>query len=131
MSNDKTYTRRRVLPMPRAADKAQQLKYALKRLHQHRKKWVEPDDASLILNLHFSVKSFRRGVFHAEASLEIPVDEGFQYYSISKTTKTKAGALRGVIEEIQNSKWFHHMKAKKVYFKVTGIEMEELYRGYL
>lgn len=131
MTHDKVYTKKRVLRLPRSADKAQQMKYALKRARRHRHKWPEPEDADLVLNLHFSVKSFSKQSFHADATLEIPVKEGFQYFSISGGSNTEAGALRSVIAEIQNSKWFHHMKSRKVYFKVTGAGMEELYRGYL
>jgi len=129
--HDKVYTKRRVLAQPRGLDKAGQLRYAMKRARKHRKKWEVPEDAYLILNLHFSVKSFSQHSYHADATLEIPVEDGYQYFSIAKGDKTRAGALRAVIVEIQNSKWFHFMKAKGVYFKVTGVEMEELYRGYL
>ncbi len=131
MAFTKDFSRSRVIAQPKNPDKADQLRYALRRARRHRKKWVEPDDAYLILSLHFSVKSYSQHSYHAEASLEIPVENGFQYASIAKGSKTRAGALRAVITEIENSKWFHHMKKRKVYFKVTGAGMEELYRGYL
>ena len=128
---DKVYTSTRVKPMPSGPDKGKQLEYALKGARRQKKKWPKPEDAKLILNLHFSVKSYKQHTFHADATLEIPVTEGFQYFSVAHTNKTKAGALRQVIEEIQNSFWFHHMKSRGVYFRVTGIDMEEIYRGYL
>jgi len=128
---EKTYTSTRVKRMPTGADKGKQLEYKLKGARRQKKKWPQPDDAKLILNLHFSVKSFKQHTFHADATLEIPVKEGFQYFSVTNTNKTKAGALRHVIEEIQNSFWFQHMKKRGVYFRVTGIEMEDIYRGYL
>lgn len=130
--NDKTYrVKERVLKLPRAADKGQQIKYALRRRRKQKKKWEEPDDAYLILNLHFTVLSFSRQSFNAEACLEIPVKEGFQYYTVSAGAHTRAGALRRVIQDMENSFWFRHMKEKKIYFRVTGEGMEELYRGYL
>jgi hypothetical protein len=131
MAHDKVYTRTRGLKQPRGPDKGQLLKYALKRARKQKHKWPVPEDAYLILDLHFSVKSFRRQSFHADATLEIPVEGGFDYFSVSHGGGTRAGALRGVIVEIQNSKWFHHMKKRGVYFKVSGAGMEELYRGYL
>ena len=127
----KTYTSTRVKSMPSAPGKDKQLAYALRRARKQRRKWPEPDDAKLILNLHFSVKSWKQHTFHADATLEIPVEGGFSYFSVTNTNKTKAGALRHVIEEIQNSFWFQHMKKRGVYFRVSGIDMEEIYRGYL
>lgn len=129
---DKVYVmRKRVLKLPKGPDKGAQLKYALGRKRRQRHKWPEPEDAKLILNLHFTVHSFRRQSFHADATVELPVKEGFQYFSVSKGGNTEAGALRSVIVEIESSKWFHHMKKRGVYFRVTGAGMEELYRGWL
>lgn len=122
--------RKRVLRQPKGKDKADSLRYALGRKRKQRHKWPEPADATLILNLHFTVHSFRRQSFHADATLEIPVKEGYQYFSVSKGSTTEADALRGVIVEIQNSVWFRHMKERGVYFRVTGV-LEELYRGWL
>lgn len=128
----KTYRiRTRVLKLPTAADRMQRLKSALKRVRSQKKEWPEPEDAELILNLHFVVTSFSLQSFHAEACLEIPVKEGFQYFTIDGGSNTQAGAIRQVIEKIENAPWFHHMKKQKVYFKVTGAGMEEIYRGYL
>lgn len=131
MAYDSVFKRSKVIKQPRAADKGQQIRYALRRARKHKKKWPEPDDAFLILNLHFSVKTFSRMSFHADATLEIPTKDGFAYFSVSKGDKTEAGALRSVIAEVENSTWFKYMKSRKVYFQITGSGMETLYRGYL
>lgn len=129
---DKIYrVRSRVLKQPRGADKGQQIKYALKRKRRQKKKWPEPEDAYLILNLHFTVFSFSRQSFHAEATLEIPTKDGFEYFSTTGGANTEAGALRNVISAMETSTWFAHMKKRKVYFRITGAGMEDLYRGYL
>ncbi|USV41114.1 hypothetical protein [Xanthomonas phage BUDD] len=132
MTEEKTYrVRSRVLAEPRGADKAKQLEYALKRRRRQKKSWPQPDDAMLILPLHFNVYSFSRQSFHAEACMEIPTKKGFEYFTVSGGGRTQFAALRQVIEKIEASDWFHQMKEQKVYFKITGGGMEEIYRGYL
>lgn len=132
MADEKTYrVRSRVLPMPKGADKAKQLEYSLKRRRRQKKAWEAPEDAFLILPMHFTVYSFSRQSFHAEACMEIPVKGGFEYFTISGGGRTQFAALRQVIERIEAADWFHHLKAQKVYFKITGGGMEDIYRGYL
>lgn len=84
-----------------------------------------------MLDLHFCVHSFNRKSFHADATLEIPIDEGYTYFSITAGGSTQAQALLQVIQKIETSSWFHYMKSRHVYFRVTGSEMEQLYHGYL
>ena len=117
--------------MIKEKDLGEEFEKRLKRRRQHRKNWQEPEDAYLILNLHFNVYSYERSRFHAEATLEIPTKQGFDYTSITATAKTRAGALRLVIEQMENSLWFKVMRDRQVRFRVTGAGMEELYRGYL
>lgn len=124
-------TVKKVLAMPTRRDRGELAKKQLARVRRHHKKWEQPSDAALILNFHFSVKTFGRGSYHADATLEIPVPEGFQYFSVAKGCKTAESALLSVIKEIENSHWFHYMKSQRVYFRITGTIMEELYRGYL
>ena len=92
--------------------------------------WPIPD-AKLILSLHTAVSCHRRGYHHAEATVFIPVsDNEFQSYTVAFTSKTERGAWLKVISEIENSRWFHHMRRKGVRFRVTGC-LERVYRGYL
>lgn len=121
---------KRTLAMP-TRDKGESLARKLGRIREHKRKWPTPADAELVLSLHFSVHSFRTGSYNADATLEIPTANGFDYATISFGAKTYHDALLGVIRKIEESFWFHHMKARHVYFKVTGETMEEVYRGYL
>lgn len=111
-------------------DKAERIRESLSRKRTHKRKWKEPE-AALILNLHFTVHSFRRQSYHADATLEVPVAGGFDYASISAGAKTRADALLLVIREIESSFWFTFMRERGVRFRVTGEGMEELYRGFL
>lgn len=124
----------RVLPLPKAPDLGERFAKKLVKVRKHRKraKWTEPTDAELILHLHFRVQSLTPHVYHADATLEIPTGKAdFNYYSIYASDKTRAGALRSVIEQMESSKWFHHFRSRGVRFQITGAGMEELYRGYL
>jgi len=122
---------RRVLANPTKKDRQEALIERLGRSRQHRRQWVEPEDASLILNLHFAVHSYKRNQHHASATLEIPCKGGTDSYSIARSAGTRQSALILVIQEIENSMWFHEFKKQGVYFRITGCEMEKLYRGYL
>lgn len=121
----------RVLPMPKRRDKGENMAMNLGRKRRHRKNWDTPTDASVILDMHFSVQNPARGQYYAEMSIEFPVKGGFDTYTVVRTGKTREQALRAVIEEYQNSEWFHLFKTQGVYFYVTGAGMEQLYRGYL
>jgi hypothetical protein len=95
------------------------------------KKWPEPE-AVVIIDLRFSVHALSPHVYHAEATFTFPTGKSdFTYFSVSKSSKTERGALRCVIEEIENSKWFHYFRFKGVRFRVSGCGMDTLYRGYL
>lgn len=122
---------RRVLAMPTGMDNGERFAENLSRRRKHKRDWVTPDDATLILNMHFTAHSPRLGVHYAEMSVEIPVAGGSDFYTVVRTGKTREQALRAVIEDYQNSTWFHVFKEQRVYFYVTGAGMERLYRGYL
>lgn len=122
---------RTVRGLPAGEDKGGQLRIRLRERRKHKRKWPEPSDAGLILNLHFAVHSFRRQSYHADATLEVPVAAGFEYASISAGAKTRADALLLVIREIESSFWFSYMRENGVRFRVTGAGVEELYHGYL
>lgn len=93
--------------------------------------WPEPE-AEAFIDLRFAVHSLSPHVYHAEATFAFPKGKSdFVYYTVSKSSKTERGALRGVIEEIENSKWFHYFRFKGVRFRVSGCGMDKLYRGYL
>lgn len=111
-------------------DKAEIERERLAAARRHKKKWKEPEDALLILNLHFEAHSFTRTSHHASATLEVPIKGGEAYFTVSASDKTYAGALRRVLEKIEGARWFHHMRDRGVRFKVTG-PLEEVYRGYL
>lgn len=121
----------RALPMPSGPDKIERKAKRLAQMRKHHRKWPEPFDAKLVLNLHFSAHSFGRGSHSADATLEIPTAEGFQYYTVSRGGKTKYAAMTSLIQEIESSNWFQYMKTQAVYFQITGDLMESLYRGYL
>lgn len=121
----------RTLPMPRKKDLGEKFARKLTRRRKHKHKWPEPTDAEVILNLHFNVYTFGPNSYHADATLEVPTKIGFEYYSITGSGKTRAGALRKVIEDIEGSFWFHYMRDRHVRFRVTGAGMEDLYKGYL
>ena len=122
-------TSRKVKALP-SRDKGESLGRKLGKIRDHKRKWSVPADAELVLALHFSVYSFQAGLYHADATLEIPVEDGFIYTSVTSEAKNRYDALICLIERIQDSNWFHHMKKRGVYFKITG-ELERLYRGYL
>lgn len=121
----------RVIPQPKGKDLGQQFAHRLSRVRRHKRKWEAPTDAKLVLDMHWAVHSFQRGVHTADMTIEIPRKGGQDYYTVSRSAKTRHAALRLVIEAVENSEWFHTFKAQGVYFKVTGCEMEEVYRGYL
>lgn len=123
-------TSRKVMLMP-TRDKGERLARKLGKVRDHKYKWPAPIGAELVLSLHFNVHSFRSGLYHAEATLEIPTDNGWVYASVTADAKTHYDALIALIEKIQGSMWFHYMKSRGVYFKITGDMMEKLYRGYL
>jgi len=130
--NDQVVVRTtRVLPQPKNKDLGQRFATFLGRRRRHKKKWPEPSDAFLIFNLHFAVNSSTRGIFHAEATLEIPTENGADYFSIVRSATNRHDALILVIQAIENSMWFATFKKKRIYLRVTGCEMENLYRGYL
>lgn len=120
------------LPLPKEPDLAEKFSRRLSGRRKPKRKYATPPaDAELVLQMHFSVLSFGPQSFHADMTLEIPVKDGFQYFSISASDKTWSGALRTVIAEMQHSAWFHHFKSRHVYFSVTGCGMDDLYRGFL
>lgn len=121
----------RVIAQPKGKDLGQQFARRLSRVRKHKRKWSAPADATLILDMHWAVHSMQRGNHTAEMTIEIPRKHGLDYYTVSRSGKTRHAALRLVIEAMENSEWFHMFKAQGVYFKVTGCEMEEVYRGYL
>lgn len=121
----------RVLPQPKNKDLGQKFAAFLGRRRRHKRKWPEPSDAFLIFNLHFTVNSPERGIYHAEANLEIPVENGSNYYGIVRSASNRHDALILVIQAIENSTWFATFKKKRIYLRITGCEMENLYRGYL
>ena len=90
-----------------------------------------PADAKLILPLKFKVHDCCKGVYHAEATLEIETWRGFEYYTVCYSAKTYRAALRGLISKIETSQWFQYFKSQGVYFKTTGENTYNLYRGYL
>lgn len=103
----------------------------IKRRRKHHKKWPEPLHAEVIFDLHFAVHSHARGVFHAEVTIELPVsDTKSEFYTISATSKTQAGALRSVIQQLESAKWYHYFRFRGARFRVTGV-MEGVYRGWL
>lgn len=123
---------RTVKKMPKAPDLGERFAKKLGKARKQRGKWPEPADAELILHLHFRVQQLTPHVYHADATLEIPTGKAdLSYYSVYASDKTRYGALRDVIEQIEGSKWFHHFRARGVRFRVTGAGMEKLYRGYL
>lgn len=128
---EQVVTTSRVIPFPKNMDHGERFKKKLAAVREHKRKWVKPEGAALILNMHFSVHSFRRGVHHADMTLEIPVKGGVEFATVTAPGKTRESALISLIGKIENSEWFHAMKGQGVYFKVTGCEMERLYRGYL
>jgi hypothetical protein len=96
------------------------------------RKWPEPEGAEVIIDLEFKVQALSPRVYHAEATFAFPTGKrDFSYFSVSKSSKTERGALRCVIEEIENSKWFHYFRFKGVRFRVRGCGMDKVYRGYL
>lgn len=102
----------------------------LKRRRRHKKKWPEPE-CDVIFDLHFEVHSFGMNQWHAAITIELPVsDKKSEFYSISSTQKTKAGALRAVIQQLESEKWYHHFRVRGARFRVTGV-MEKVYRGWL
>lgn len=90
-----------------------------------------PEDAKLILPLRFKVHDCCKGVYHAEATLEIATCKGFEYYTVCFSAKTYRAALRGLISKIETSHWFEYFKSQGVYFHTTGENTYKLYRGYL
>ncbi len=121
----------RVLAEPTGKSRTEKLAGKLGKVRKHKRAWVEPSDATMILPMHFNVVSPKHGIHYAEMSLEIPMAGGFDYYTVVRGGKTRHDALLLVIKEIENSEWFHIFKKQGVYFYVTGGEMENLYRGYL
>lgn len=121
----------RAIAQPKGKDLGERFAHRLSRVRRHKRKWPEPTDAALILDMHWAVHSVQRGHYMAEMTIEIPRKHGMDYYTVSRAAKTRHGALRLVIEDMENAEWFHMFKAQGVYFKVTGCEMEEIYRGYL
>lgn len=121
----------RVLAMPTKKDTGERFRERLSKRRTHKRQWARPEDAKLVLSMHFSAHSPRLGVHYAEMSVEIPVAGGADYYTVVRTGKTREQALTAVIQEYQNSEWFHVFKSNGVYFYVTGQGMERLYRGYL
>lgn len=121
----------RVLKQPRNMDTGQAFAYRLSRSRKHKRKWHQPEGATLILSLHFTVTSPAANVYYAEASLEIPTKAGLQYCPIVASAKNRYDALIALIGKIENSNWFPVFKEEGVCFRVTGCEMEDLYRGYL
>lgn len=120
------------IAMPKAPDLGDKFRKKLGKVRKQRHKWPEPADAELILHMHFRVQELTPHVFHADATLEIPTGKAdFSYYSVYASDRTRAGALRAVIGQIEESKWFHHFRSRHVRFLVTGAGMEKLYRGYL
>ena len=121
-----------VIKMPKAPDLGERFAKRLTKVRKQRGKWPVPDDAELILHLHFRVQQLSPHVYHADATLEIPTGKAdLTYYSIYASDKTRYGALRSVIGQIEGSKWFHVFRSKGVRFRITGAGMEKLYRGYL
>ena len=132
IENGQVVTREiRVLAEPKRDDLGQAFAKRLRRIRQHRRQWPEPTDANLILNMHFRCHDAGRNSHYAEMTLEIPVENGFDYYTVMRGAKTKHDALIAVIQKIETSEWFVYVRAKQVRFRVTGCEMEKLYRGYL
>ena len=121
----------RVLREPRGDDLGTAFVKRLRRIRKHRSAWPEPDDAILILDMHFRTHTGLKGSHYAEMTLEVPVNNGFDYYTVMRGAKTRYDALITVIQEIEASKWFIYLKNRQVRFRVTGCEMERLYRGYL
>ena len=122
----------RVLAEPTGDDLGMAFAKRLRRIRQHRRQWPEPTDAHLILNMHFRTHNAGRNHSHyAEMTLEVPVKGGFDYYTVMRGAKTKHDALIAVIQEIEASSWYTYFRAKQVRFRVTGCDMEKLYRGYL
>lgn len=123
----------RVLAEPKGKSRTEKLADKLRKTRLHKRKdWVHPGpNASMILPMHFQTRSPKVGLHYAEMTLEIPVANGFDYFTIVRGGKTHYDALLSVIREIENSEWFHVFKAQGVFFYVTGEEMETLYRGYL
>lgn len=102
----------------------------LKRRRKHKKKWPEPE-CEAVFDLHFEVYCYAQHQWHAAVTIELPVsDRRSQFYTISSTQKTKAGALRAVINQLESEKWYHYFRFKGVRFRVTGV-MEKVYRGWL
>lgn len=121
----------RTLAMPTRKDLGERFAANLSKRRKHTRRWYKPEDAALILNMHFSTHSPRIGQHYAEMSIEFPVEGGFDYFVVVRSGKTREQALRNVVEVYQNSEWFHFFKAEGVYFHVTGAGMEQVYRGYL
>jgi hypothetical protein len=117
--------------MPTARDLSEAFTRFLSRKRKQRRSWPVPEDAKLILNLHFVTTSPHRGVHHAEAQLEIPTSIGSDFYSVTASAKNRYDALILVLERIEQSNWFAVFKAEKTYFKITGCEFEDLYHGYI
>ncbi len=124
-------TTRRVLANPTKKDRGETMIERLARKRKHRREWPVPEDATLILSLHFDVQSYKRSQHHASATLEIPCKGGTDSFCIGRGAATRHGALLKVIQEIENSLWFHEFRRQGVRFRITGCEMEALYRGYL
>lgn len=90
-----------------------------------------PSDAKFVFPLRFAVHDCCKGVYHAEATLEILTNQGFEYFTVCYSGKTYRAALRGLISKIETSLWFEYFKSQGVYFKTTGEGTHRLYRGYL
>lgn len=132
-SNDEGYpvvVRKRVLALPKKKQKSDLIHEYVRKRRKQRKKWPVPD-AEAIFDMHFAVYSHAKHVFHAEMTIEFPEsDTSSTFYTIAVTSKTRAGALRAVIEKLEREEWYLYFRKRGVRFRVTGV-LEELYRGYL
>lgn len=120
----------RAMPMP-TKDRGDAERKRLGSRRSHTKLWWAPEDAKLILPLHFSVERVKLGFHWAEATLEIPTAKGLEYHHETAGGFTRQQALRRLISQIEHREWFHVFRGKGVRFMVTGEGMDKVYRGYL
>jgi len=93
--------------------------------------WHPPTDAALILDLHFQVLTYWKHAYHAEAHITLPIGPfGEEQHVEFASCKTRKSALLKLIQGIEASHWFQVFRAQKVYFRVTGEGMDEIWKGY-
>lgn len=131
INGEQVVRKTRMLANPTAPDLGERFRRRLARMRSHRRRWPEPE-CEIIFNLHSRVYTApHRGLHYAELQLEIPEEHGFDYFIIVRGASTRKDALILVIRALEAQEWFHSFRAHGARFRVTGSELENLYKGYL